>query len=179
VDEGVQRSRALDLRIARLPHRLQVAFAAGCAERALAVLEYEEFPGGPHFLPAFRAAVEAVWAAALDSALPPNRLAAAGDALAALFPEGDHYAGYHGTVGAGCAVLAAVDAAADPSGRAAADAALHVLSAYEQVTQWDEEPTDEFRWQVQAVELLERWGDRPAGRELFGSLPPPPALGAG
>lgn len=56
--------------------------------------------------------------------------------------------------------------------------ALHVSSAYEQVTQWDDEPTDDLGRQEQAVELLERWGDRPVRRDVFGSLPPAPVLGA-
>ena len=174
--DDVQRSRPIDQRIARLPHPLQVAFAAGCAERALPLLEYDGYPGGPHFLPAFRAAADALWSEATGA---PAGLAAATDAVEAVFPEGDHYAGYDGTVGAGVAVLRALDAVADPSGRAAADAGLHLASAYQQVTQWDEQPADEFVWQEQAVAVLEELGDRPVSRQVFAGLPPPCRLGAG
>src|SRR5262245_5885574 len=121
MDEGLLRSRALDTRIARLPHRLQIAFAAGCAERALPVLEYEDYPGGPGFLSAFRTAVEAVWAVALDPTTAPDQLVTTSQVVEAVFPEGDHYSGYDGTVSAGVAVLRAVDAVADSSGGAAAD----------------------------------------------------------
>jgi hypothetical protein len=174
VDDGLLRYEALAARLNRLPHRLQVVFAAGCAERALPVLEYEDYPGGPGFLPAFRTAVEAVWAAALNPTFPPEQLAAACEAVEAVFPEGDQYTGYYATIIAGAAVLRAVDAVDDPSGRAVADVALHVWSAYQ-----DEEPADEIGWQEQAVELLERWGGGPIGRDIFDSLPSPPKLGAG
>src|SRR3954463_4836636 len=105
--EDMRRSEALADRIARLPHRLQIAFAAGCAERALPLLEYDGFPGGPGFLPAFRESVDAAWAAATGTAAP---LATAVEAVEAVFPDGDHYGGYDGTVGAGAAVLRALDA---------------------------------------------------------------------
>ncbi len=92
---------------------------------------------------------------------------------------GDHYAGYGGTVCAGAAVLRAVDAAADPTGRAAADAGLHVSSAYEQATQWDDEPADDMDWQEQAVERLEGSAGGAVSRGLFAGLPLPPKLGVG
>jgi hypothetical protein len=174
--DSLHRSRALAGRVVRLPHRLQVAFAAGCAERVLPVLEYDGFAGGPDFLPAFRVAVEAVWAAATGS---PADLTAARAAVEAVFPAGDHYAGYDGTVGAGVAVLRAVDAAGDPSGQAASDAALHASSVWEQLSQWDDEPTDDLDWQEQALERLERLGDQPCDRRVFDGLPAPRRLGAG
>ena len=176
VDKGLLRSRALAIRIARLPHPHQIAFAAGCAERALPVLEFEEFPGGSDFLPAFLAAVEVLWGAVAG---PAPDFAATHEALAAVFPEGDHYAGYDGTVCAGAAILRAVDAAADPTGCAAADAGLHVSSAYEQATQWDDKPIDDMDWQEQAVGRLEESAGGAVSRELFSGLPLPPQLGAG
>jgi hypothetical protein len=176
LDESVLRSRALAIRIARLPDPHRVAFAAGCADRALPVLEYEEFPGGPDFLATFRTAVEVLWEAVNS---PATDLVATHKALAAVFPKGDHYAGYDGTVSAGAAVLRAVDAALDPTGRAAADAGLHVSSAYEQVTQWDDEPTDDMDWQEQAIGLLEKLAGEGVSRALFSGLPRPPKIGAG
>ena len=174
-----RRSDALGARLSRLPHRLQVPFAAPSAARPLPLRECEAHAGAPALLPAFRAAVEAVWAAALDPDVPPEQLAAASEAVETVFPEGDHYSGYHVTLSAGAAILSAVDAVGDPSGRAVANVALHVSSAYETATDWDEEPTDDMEWQEQAVDLLERWGERPVERESFASLPPAPELGTG
>jgi hypothetical protein len=175
MDEGLVRSRALDIRIARLPHRLRIAFAAGCAERALPVLEYEDYPGGPGFLSAFRAAVEAVWAAALDPTIAPDQLDTTRQAVEVVFPEGDYYSGYQNTMRAGVGVLRALDAVEDSSGRAVADVSLHVSSAYEGMTECDAEPTDDLGWQELAVGRLERWGEQPVTRAIFEGLPPPPS----
>ena len=175
MDEYLMRLEALALRITRLPHRLRIAFAAGCAERALPVLEYEDNPGGPGFLSAFRAAVEAVWAAALAPTPSPDQLLTATQAVEAVFPAEDHYCGYGNTVSAGAGVLRALDAATDLSGRAVTNVSLHVSSAYHGVTECDAEPTDDLCWQELAVQRLERWGERPVTRAIFEGLPPPPS----
>jgi len=175
VDERLMRLQTLAMRIVRLPPRFQIAFAAGCAERALPVLGYEDYPDGPEFLSAFRVAVEAVWAAAVDPTISPDQLVAARQALEGVFPEGDHYSGYQNAMRAGIGVLCALDAVEDSSGRAAANVSHYVSSAYEGVTECDAEPTDDLGWQELAVERLERWGERPVTRAIFEGLPLPPS----
>src|SRR5262249_34288529 len=116
MEERLSRLQTLTMRIARLPHRLQIAFAAGCAERGLPVLEYEDYPGDPEFLSAFRVAVEAVWAAALDPTTSPDQCVAARQAVEVVFPVGDHYSGYQNAMRAGIGVLYALDSVEDSSG---------------------------------------------------------------
>ena len=175
MDKVMLRSETLAMRIARLPHRLRIAFAAGCAERALPVLEYEDYPSGPEFLSAFRVAVEAVWAAALDPTMAPDQCIVAREVMEAVFPEGDHYSGYQNAMRAGIGIQCALDSVADSSGRTVALVSHYVSSAYEGVTECDAEPTDDLGWQELAVGRLERWGEHPVTRAIFEGLPPPPS----
>src|SRR5215831_18977113 len=108
VDRVLGRWHALAGRLRRLPPRLQFAFAAGCADRALPVLEYEGYSDAPAFLLAFRAAIEVVWQAATRGGVPPEQVAHARGTVQEVFPEGDHYAGYGNTVSAGAGVLRAL-----------------------------------------------------------------------
>jgi hypothetical protein len=177
MDEDIVRSRALASRIRNLLHHERVCFAAGCAERALPILEYENYSNNPKFLATFCAVLDFVWGCAeFDAILSPEQIGAVHQAIEEMFPTGDFYSGYDGTVSAGVAIQCAVDAISDSSGEAAAKVSLHVSSAYKQVTQWDDEPTDDLDWHEQAVSLLER---NPAvSRHMFAGLPAPPKLGA-
>src|SRR5262245_7346721 len=164
-------------RVGRLPRRLRVAFAAGCAGRVLRIyeLDYSQENHAPHV------AVDLAWRFACGEAVSETAVAeallAAADATPDVDERGDEFtAPMRASVSAICA-LKAID---DP--RAAVQAALSALEAVVSFDNYVGSPGQgeetETRWQERALTLVESWGDehgphrtgstiKPVARDMF------------
>ncbi|MCZ6679363.1 MAG: hypothetical protein O7E52_19195 [Candidatus Poribacteria bacterium] len=158
----------LSCRLEYLPHRLRVAFAAGCAERVLRIyeLDYNATDCRPH------AAVELAWKFAcgeqVSTELITSTEAAVGDATPNIELEGDEYSG---PMSASVSTIYALYAITDHTTKAASDAARCAIEAVQSFEDYSGEGAKaEKQWQENALDLVESWGDRPISQGMFAPI---------
>lgn len=153
-------------RLNRLPLRLQVAFAAACAERVIPI--FAEQRGDPSPL---QLGVEAAWQFACDD-ITSDRLDEIVAQIQQVTPnmnvESQHFAAMEACV----SVVAAVDVIDDASDESAADAARAARDAVDSLSDNRniERTNSEEAWQNLALELAEAWGAKPITRDMFAAL---------
>ena len=166
-------------RLSRLPHNLQTAFAAACAERVLRIFWAYEETGSESPIPP--AGVALAWQFAVEGNVTEPQAHLAGQSIGKVLPDLDVDDAYTAQKDAGRSALYAVESILDKSGFSAAKAATRATQAVEGYEGYSEAgvvgagEASEQQWQERALALVETWNGKPVNRAMFqilGDEPP-------
>jgi hypothetical protein len=155
-------------RLERLPVRLRVAFAAGCADRVLRVFELDCDPADRRPRDGLKFAWEFACGGQVSSAVDGAR-ARVVEATPKIEERGDHLTA---AMAACISVIAALDAILDSTPESATDAAFSALEAVQVfAASWTGPGLDsEARWQSLALELVESCREQGPSQSMFSTL---------
>jgi len=162
---GEEQRRIIEEALPRLSRTQRAAFAAGCVERVLPIVEH-------HFGDArqCRAALELVWRFALGEAVDDSEIAASASECDALVDELREDGETGGAIRAIKATWYALESMRKAEAKPARDAAWEAQTAadFEESKEGDEFIQEEAEWQVRALRICEQ--EKPS-RTMFDALP--------
>jgi hypothetical protein len=151
-----------------IPRLARIAFAAGCAERAIIAYELEQYGDSKPL----HEAVDAAWNAALGVAPEAAAIQALEERVRSVTPVIDEDPDHEPSALAGMSVIFALRAIRDATGKTAARAASLEIACFAAITE-DAATTIEEDWQARALARVSAPG-APLTRDTLRSLPPPP-----
>lgn len=165
---GNEERKIIEEALPRLSRGQRAAFAAGCVERVLPLVEH--FFG--HAQPC-RGAIEQVWRVALGEPVDPAEVAKCAAACDAWVDELHENGETGGAIRAVKATWYALHSLDKPEAKAVQDAVWEAQTAvdFEESKQGDEFIQEEAEWQVLALRICETETPR---RDMFAALPHDP-----